>query len=74
MTWKGYERKLLWLDVMFTTGCPGICLEGLMKTTKHFSRDSRFPVHDLNLGPLEQEVGVQSLCRNVRCKSPDVGL
>jgi hypothetical protein len=29
-----------------------------MKTTKHFSRDSRFPVHDLNPGPLEHEAGV----------------
>jgi hypothetical protein len=30
---------------------PGICLEGLRKTTKKLSQDIRSPGYDLNLGP-----------------------
>jgi hypothetical protein len=32
MNWKGCVRKWLWY-------CPGICLEGLRKTTKILSQD-----------------------------------
>jgi hypothetical protein len=38
-------------------GC-GICLEGLRKTTKNLSQDSRSPGRDLNPGPPEYEAGV----------------
>jgi hypothetical protein len=34
---------------------PGICMEGLRKTTKPLSRDSRSPGRDLNPGPPEYE-------------------
>jgi hypothetical protein len=37
---------------------PGIRLEGLRKTTKNLSKDSRSPGRDLNLGPPEYEAGV----------------
>jgi hypothetical protein len=36
---------------------PGICLEGLMKTTKTISQDNRYPGRDLNLGTPEYEAG-----------------
>jgi hypothetical protein len=37
---------------------PGLCREGLRKTTKPLSHDSRSPGRDLNPGPLEYEAGL----------------
>jgi hypothetical protein len=37
---------------------PGICLEGLSKTTIFLSQDSRSPERDLNLEPRKSEAGV----------------
>jgi hypothetical protein len=46
--------------------CPDICLEGLRKTTKHLSQDSRSPNRDLNLVALEYEAGVLTNNHDVR--------
>jgi hypothetical protein len=46
----------------------GIFLEGLMKTTKDLSQDSRFPGRDLNPGPPEYEAVV--LTTQPRCSMP----
>jgi hypothetical protein len=35
---------------------PGTCLQGLRKTTNVLNQDNRFPVLDLNSGPLKYEV------------------
>jgi hypothetical protein len=37
---------------------PGLCLEGLRKTSKNIGQDSRSPGQDLNSGPPEYETGV----------------
>jgi hypothetical protein len=55
MNWKGFERKRSWPNLRYY---PNICLEGLRKTTKIPSQDSRFPGRDLNPGPPEYEAGV----------------
>lgn len=55
--WEGYGRNLLWPNFRFY---PGIFLERLRRTTKNFSRDSRFPGRRWNLGPSEYEGGVLS--------------
>jgi hypothetical protein len=55
MKWKGWERKLSWPNLKYY---PGICLEGLRKTTKNIGQDSRSPGPDLNSGPPEYEAGV----------------
>jgi hypothetical protein len=44
---------------------PSMCLEGLKKTTKAFSEDTRSPGRYLNQGPSEYEVGV--LISQPRC-------
>jgi hypothetical protein len=38
MNWKGFQWKRLWPILMYYTT---ICLEGLRKTTKNISQDSR---------------------------------
>jgi hypothetical protein len=43
MSWKGYGRKLSWPNLRYY---PGICLEGLRKTKKNLSQDSRSPGRD----------------------------
>jgi hypothetical protein len=55
MNWKGCGRKRSWPDVRYF---PGICLEGVRKTTKYLSQDNRSLGRDLNLGPPEYEAGV----------------
>jgi hypothetical protein len=37
---------------------PGICLEGLRKTTKNLSQNNQFPGRDFNPGPPEYEIRV----------------
>jgi hypothetical protein len=58
MNWKGYERKLSWPNLR---KYPGIFLEGLMKTMKNLSQDSRSLSWNLNLGPPKCGEGVQRL-------------
>jgi hypothetical protein len=53
--WKGFGRKQLWRNLRYY---PKIQLEGLRKTTKNLSQDSRSQGRDLNLGPPKYEVGV----------------
>jgi hypothetical protein len=55
MNWKGCGRKRTWPNLRYY---PRMCLEGLRKTTKHLSQDSRSPGRDLNPGPPEYEAGV----------------
>jgi hypothetical protein len=55
MKWKGYQRKQLWPNFGYYLN---ICLEGLRKTTRNLSQDSRSPCQDLNPGPPEYEAGV----------------
>jgi hypothetical protein len=51
MNWKGRgSGRGLILRQYF-----GMCLEGLWKTTKNVSQDSRFTGRDLNRGPPEYE-------------------
>jgi hypothetical protein len=40
---------------------PDICLQGLRKTMKSITRDSRSPGHDLNPGLPEYEAGVLTI-------------
>jgi hypothetical protein len=47
-------RKQTWLNFKYY---PGICLEGLRRTTKNLSHDSRYSGQDLNSRPPEYEVG-----------------
>jgi hypothetical protein len=48
MNWKGCGRKQSWSSL----SCyPRICLEGLRKTAKNLSQDSRSPGRDLNTVP-----------------------
>jgi hypothetical protein len=62
INWKGCERKRSWPNLRH---CPGICLDGLRKTTKNLGQDSRSPGPDLNLGPPEYEAGVLTLDHDV---------
>jgi hypothetical protein len=45
MNWKGCGRKRSWPNFRYY---PGIFLEGLKKTTKNLSQESRFAGRDLN--------------------------
>jgi hypothetical protein len=49
------ELERMWPNLRYY---PNICLEGLRKTTKSLSQDSRSPGRDLNLGPPKYEAGV----------------
>jgi hypothetical protein len=55
MNWKGGGRKRSWPNFRYN---PSICLEGLRKSTKRISQDSRSPVRDLNPGYPAYEAGV----------------
>jgi hypothetical protein len=55
MNWNGCRRKHLWPHL---TMYPGICLEGLRKTTKNVHQYSWPPGRDLKLGPIVYEAGV----------------
>jgi hypothetical protein len=55
MNWKGCGRKSSWPNLWYY---PGICLEGLRKTMKNLSQNSRCPNRYLNPGPPEYEAGV----------------
>jgi hypothetical protein len=55
MNYKGYERTRKWHNLRYY---PGICLEGLRKTTKKLSQDSQSPDRDLKPGPPKYEAGV----------------
>jgi hypothetical protein len=55
INWKGCGWKRSWPNLRYY---PGICLEGLRKTTKILSQDSRHPGRDLNQGSPEEEAGV----------------
>jgi hypothetical protein len=55
MNWKGFGRKLSWCNRRYY---PGICLEGLRKTTKNLSQDSQSLGQDLNPGPPKYNAGV----------------
>jgi hypothetical protein len=50
------EFKRIWKEAI--VAYPGICLEGLRKSTKKLSQDSRSLGRDLNLSPPEYEAGV----------------
>jgi hypothetical protein len=54
MNWKGCGKKRSWPNLRLY---PRICLEGLRKTTKNLSQDSRYPGRDLKPGPPEYEAG-----------------
>jgi hypothetical protein len=58
MNWKGCGRKRSWLNLRYY---PGICVEGLRKTMKNLSQDSRSPGRDLNPGHPEYEAGVLTI-------------
>jgi hypothetical protein len=53
-----YGRKRPWPNL---GQYHGICLEGLRKTRKDMSHDSRSPARDLNPGRPENEVGVPTV-------------
>jgi hypothetical protein len=55
MNWKGCGRKRSWPNLRYY---PGTRLEGVRKTTKSLSQDSRSPGRDLNPGPAEYEARV----------------
>jgi hypothetical protein len=55
MNWNGCERNRSRPNVRYY---PGICLEGLKKTTKPINEDSRSLSSDLNLGPPKYEAWV----------------
>jgi hypothetical protein len=55
MNWKGCGRNRSCPNVRYY---PGICLEGLMKTTKNLTRVSWSVGRDLNPVTPEYEVGV----------------
>jgi hypothetical protein len=54
LNWKGFGRKWSWPNLRSN---PGICIEGLRKTTKNLSQDSWSPGRDLNTGPPKYEAG-----------------
>jgi hypothetical protein len=51
------ELERIWEEAVVANlkYCSGIWLEGLRKTTKYISQDSRFLNRDLNPGPPEHE-------------------
>jgi hypothetical protein len=55
MNSKGYGKKRSWPNLRY---CPGICLDGLRKTTKKLSQDSKSVGRDLNPGPPDYKTGV----------------
>jgi hypothetical protein len=55
MNRKGCGRKQSWPNISYY---PGICLEGLMKSTEQFSQDGRSPGRHLNPAPPEYKVEV----------------
>jgi hypothetical protein len=55
MKWKRGVKKRSWSTLRHY---PGMCLEGLNKTMKTLSQDSRSLVRDLNPGPHIYELGV----------------
>jgi hypothetical protein len=57
MNWKECRKSKSWPNSMYY---PGICLEGLMRTTKNLSQDRRTSGRDLNSGPPEYEAAVLS--------------
>jgi hypothetical protein len=54
MNWKGCDRERLRPTLR---KYPGICLEGLRKTTKKLGKDTRSPGLHLNTGFPEYEAG-----------------
>jgi hypothetical protein len=58
MNWKGSGRKWSWPNLKYY---PYNCLEGLRKTMKNLSQDSRSPGQDLNPGHPEYEAGVLTI-------------
>jgi hypothetical protein len=54
---KGHGRKRSWPNLRYYLG---ICLEGLIKTTKNLSEDSWSPGRDLNPETPEYEAGALS--------------
>jgi hypothetical protein len=58
MNLKGYARKLSPPNLR---SYPGICLEGLRKTTKTLIQDSRSQGRDLNPVPPEYEAGLLTI-------------
>jgi hypothetical protein len=55
MNWKVCGRKRSWPNIRYY---PGNCLQGLRKTTKDLSHDSRSLVRDLNTGSPKYGTGV----------------
>jgi hypothetical protein len=55
--WEGCGRKWSWPN---SRHYPGICLEGLRKTTETLTEDSRFPDRDLYPGSPEYAAGVST--------------
>jgi hypothetical protein len=55
-----YEMEWIWKEAIMASFevLSRICLEGLRKTTKNLSQDSRSPGRDLNPGPPEYKAGV----------------
>jgi hypothetical protein len=56
--WKGFWRKRWWPILSYY---PEIRMEGMRKTTKNLSQDSRFRGRDLNPGPQEYEAGALTI-------------
>jgi hypothetical protein len=49
------KGEIMWKEVVvaYLRDCPGIGLEGMMKTAKDLNHNSRSPYRDLNPGPPE---------------------
>jgi hypothetical protein len=52
VNWREFKRKRSWPIFLYYSA---ICLEGLRRTVKNFSQDTRSPVRDFNPGPPEYE-------------------
>jgi hypothetical protein len=55
MNWEKCGRKRWRVNIRYY---PGICLEGLRRTTKPLIQDSRYPGRDMNPGPPEYEAAL----------------
>lgn len=65
MNWEKCRRKPSWPNIKCY---PGICLEGLSKSTKDFNQDSWSMGQDLNTGPLTYKAAVLSICTGYSVK------
>jgi hypothetical protein len=61
---KEHERKRSWPDLCY----PEISPEGVRKTTRNLSQDSRSPGRDLNTSPPEYKAGILTTLRHVQSR------